>query len=395
METKYPYLIRFFYVLIEYCFWIIFKFCPRKKSIKSDIINLLIIEPYQMGDVVSISSMFDPILQFNKNIRIFLLIKNSNLNIYENDDRVYQQLVVNLPWTIHGKLNFIAFIKNTRFFLKSLKDIRQNYFFNFGLEPRGDIKNQILLRFLGCNEIVGYSKLLGTNISTRSLILDKAVTPNQLYLQRYSWNRYLLTGIGIPESNLFPISYPILKKSKSDLIQNSKIKFVIHVGSGWIYRRWPINNWIIFIQKVILLYPYVNINVICGLNELEVYNELIKKFDSKKNEDSMPYISFKVLSDFIELYTIINNCSIFMGLDSGPLHVADSLNIPVLGLYGPGNSQIWKPVSENSLFIHKFEKFECHPCNQRDCQFPNSNCMDAISVDEVLELFKKILKKIV
>ena len=83
-----------------------------------------------------------------------------------------------------------------------------------------------------------------------------------------------------------------------------------------------------------------------------------------------------------------------MGLDSGPLHIADSLNVPVLGLYGPGNSEIWKPVSLNSVFVHKIENFNCHPCNQRNCVFPNSNCMYAISVEEVFELFKNILKKI-
>ena len=80
---------------------------------------------------------------------------------------------------------------------------------------------------------------------------------------------------------------------------------------------------------------------------------------------------------------LISGSSLFVGNDSGPLHLAAALGVPAVGLFGPSDPSLTAPCaySPSSWLYHRVE---CSPCDQRKCVRPGNPCMNAISVDEVL-----------
>ena len=98
------------------------------------------------------------------------------------------------------------------------------------------------------------------------------------------------------------------------------------------------------------------------------------------------------LTNYKELISYIKSSDLFICLDSGPMNLAVCMNKPVIALFGPGDSTIWKPYSSNSYFIHKKDSFPCNPCSQKFCYYPENNCMAVISVDEVMNLVDKFLE---
>lgn len=82
-----------------------------------------------------------------------------------------------------------------------------------------------------------------------------------------------------------------------------------------------------------------------------------------------------------QLYVLCSKAAVYIGNDSGPMHIANAANTPLVGLFGPGPAHVFYPEGENVKIIHHV--FSCNPCNQNTCIRPNDTCMDAISMAEV------------
>ncbi|MGA8164565.1 MAG: lipopolysaccharide heptosyltransferase II [Waddliaceae bacterium] len=88
-----------------------------------------------------------------------------------------------------------------------------------------------------------------------------------------------------------------------------------------------------------------------------------------------------------ELMTLIQCCSVFLTNDSGPMHIAAALHIPLLALFGSTNEVKTGPFPKGHV-IHKH--VECSPCYRRICPI-DFRCMKKIDVDEVYQKLMSIL----
>ena len=85
--------------------------------------------------------------------------------------------------------------------------------------------------------------------------------------------------------------------------------------------------------------------------------------------------------------SLLKLCSLFVGNDSGVMHLAAAAGIPLVALFGPQSPVKFGPWSKRSGVIYK--KFDCSPCRQiffTECEPSPSQrpaCIEAITVDEV------------
>ncbi len=89
-----------------------------------------------------------------------------------------------------------------------------------------------------------------------------------------------------------------------------------------------------------------------------------------------------------ELMALIQQCTVFLTNDSGPMHMADALKTPLVALFGSTNATATGPYSHGTV-IHKH--VSCSPCYKRTCPI-DFRCMKQITADEV---YKAILSKLV
>lgn len=92
-------------------------------------------------------------------------------------------------------------------------------------------------------------------------------------------------------------------------------------------------------------------------------------------------INFAGKTSLRELMALINRCSLLLTNDSGPMHLAQALETPLLALFGPTNARATGPYNFGQI-IHK--KVDCSPCYRRTCPIDH-RCMLSISVEEVYE----------
>ena len=91
-----------------------------------------------------------------------------------------------------------------------------------------------------------------------------------------------------------------------------------------------------------------------------------------------------------ELMALTALCSVFLTNDSGPMHIADSLNVPLVALFGSTDPIVTGPYRRSVGVIQK--KVSCSPCFKRICpiDFP---CMKNISIEQICKSLFHILEK--
>jgi ADP-heptose:LPS heptosyltransferase len=80
-----------------------------------------------------------------------------------------------------------------------------------------------------------------------------------------------------------------------------------------------------------------------------------------------------------QLAAVFEKCSVVVSNDTGPLHMAASMDTPVVAIYGPTSPHIVGPYNAESIIF--WECPECSPCGyKKDCK---RDCMDVVTVDMV------------
>jgi ADP-heptose:LPS heptosyltransferase len=151
---------------------------------------------------------------------------------------------------------------------------------------------------------------------------------------------------------------------------------VLHPFSGWYFRNWKIENFAEYAKQIIDK-SKLNIVVVGSENE----RSEIGKLDALVDRSGRVFSIFN--NDLEEMVTVISKAKLFVGNDSGPLHLASALGIPSIGLFGPATPELTAPRKTQNFYFHK--KLECCPCDQTKCIRPESPCIGLITLSEVLE----------
>ena len=89
-----------------------------------------------------------------------------------------------------------------------------------------------------------------------------------------------------------------------------------------------------------------------------------------------------------ELMVLIQKCDLFLTNDSGPMHVASALGVPLIALFGSTSDRTTGPYGGGKI-IHK--RVPCSPCYRRECPI-DFRCMKKIEVQEVYDEIEKTLR---
>lgn len=85
-----------------------------------------------------------------------------------------------------------------------------------------------------------------------------------------------------------------------------------------------------------------------------------------------------------ELKALIGRAVLFVGVDSGPMHIAEAVGTPVVALFGSQDPGRWGPRGAADIVVRK--NWDCVPCRKEGCDGNGSwsRCLDELTVEEVL-----------
>jgi heptosyltransferase-3 len=93
------------------------------------------------------------------------------------------------------------------------------------------------------------------------------------------------------------------------------------------------------------------------------------------------------------LAALIDSCGLFIGNDSGPMHMAAALGVPAVAFFGPSDPRKWGPWQAKGTTVLP-PKMACMPCGDDEkCGYAPTHCMTRIEMSEIKSAIRNMLAK--
>ncbi len=191
---------------------------------------------------------------------------------------------------------------------------------------------------------------------------------------------------------------PAAIKHVDGLFSSANSEFIVAVNinasSLCLQRRWPKENFARLIAMLLPVFKNISFVLIGGKADVSYVESLIALFD--KDIDKNRIINLAGKLSVSELAAFLKKASLLISNDSGPLHMAVSLNTPTVSFFGPETPQRFGPKGSMHTIMYA-EDIYCTPClnvyNQKTALCGEKNvCMKAIRVEDVYEKVIQCIK---
>ncbi len=162
---------------------------------------------------------------------------------------------------------------------------------------------------------------------------------------------------------------------------------LIGINPGAAYgpaKRWPPERFAELIEKIT---GELNGRVILfgSASEETVSVEIVSRILPKESH----FFNAVGRTTLRELATLISECDAFITNDSGPMHMAAALLVPVIAIFGSTDHTATGPFGQGHRIVTG--NLPCSPCHERECPEKHLQCMTAITVDDVFQALRETL----
>lgn len=233
----------------------------------------------------------------------------------------------------------------------------------------------------------------GYRIKYKHLIYDFAVPrkPEKGFMHSAEGHIGLVKALGISPKSLPSLSLPPSKKSEAEKIRRiltendceGRPVVILHISAGNRFRDWGTEKTVV-LANLLAQIPKIKIILIGSQEDRKSEKEILKKSRG-------PLISLVSLLNLRELRELISASSLFVGPDSGPMHIAAATKTPMVVLFGPTLPEHFGPWKAEAAILEK--EFDCRPCRQRHCVHEDFRCLQGITPEEVYQACVSFLNR--
>jgi lipopolysaccharide heptosyltransferase II len=232
---------------------------------------------------------------------------------------------------------------------------------------------------------------------------ERAARPRELRPRHAVQNQWdLLTPLGIrpPDRHSFSVEMPTKSESAAAIVkrlENAGVTatdqlILIHVSAGNPFRRWPQDSFAT-LAAALARRADTRIIVTSGPSERDAADHVVEGARARLTAGFRDRVLALGELSLDELRALLDRASLYIGGDSGPLHIAATSAAPIVGLYGPTLPARSEPWRDPRLVAESVEVsgLECRPCNQRVCAPGDFRCLTRISPEAVIEAAERAL----
>ena len=271
--------------------------------------------------------------------------------------------------------------------------------FDLVIDFHGGPRGSWLTWLTGARQRVGYT------VAGRSWMYTQAVERTRELRPRHSvenqWDLLAALGIAPPT----PVDDPL--EMAEDAAARASVDarlaaaglrpdtplVVMHVSAGNPFRRWPATSFAAVAAGLVGADSSRAVVLTSGPSESEAAEQVGRAARALAG----PALAERILRigefDLVELRALIGHAALYIGGDSGPLHIAGTTRTPVVGLFGPTlavRSLPWRDPAVPALGVEP-GPLACRPCDQRACVPGDFRCLTATPPERVIDAAERAL----
>jgi ADP-heptose:LPS heptosyltransferase len=167
---------------------------------------------------------------------------------------------------------------------------------------------------------------------------------------------------------------------------------VMHVSAGNPFRRWPAERFAAVAAALAREDHARRIIITAGPSEEDAANRIAADAQAHAGHAATAIVRCGEF-DLAELRALVGRAALYIGGDSGPLHIASGTRTPIVALFGPTlpeRSMPWRDETIPAIAVDA-GPLPCRPCHQRQCGPGDFRCLTMITTEQVIDAARKIL----
>jgi len=341
---------------------------------------IIMAELTRIGDVLATTPVYRAVRKKYPEAEITCLVRETSKDILRHNP--YVDHVIGVP---EGANPFP--------FLDTLAEVRRGKP-DLAISLSPSLKNSIVAHFCGARYTVGY---LNDRSPNPHFFKDHLIESRGFayeHLVRYHRDEHLTIraakavaslNVQCPDRRLDFFLDPRDQAKAERLVKKGHLRIVVHTTSGWRHKSWPEDRFtklLLMIQSHLQGQP-LQIILIGHQRDRETLSRINRSVGG-----GLTVIQGYSLS---VVGAMIRNANLFIGNDSGPLHMADAFGTPFVGIFGPSLPETTGPLSDG---ICVSKRLPCTPCSQTTCSRAKrgeATCMELI---EVATVFRAVVESL-
>ena len=345
-------------------------FRSLRKEGSAEIRKILVLESGNLGDIVGILPFLSNLRAKYPCAQIGLLANPSMFPLLENLHLVDELVPARFPWAVHFSQwrRYNPFSPMWIGLVRAIRNVQKRGF-DLALSGRGDIRDNLILWLTGIKRRIGYGFLGG------GFLLTERAIPDFTRPHRADCWLHLLEHLGRevsgrkPYLRLSPGEEKFAEEFLAERgVKNGDLVIGIHPGARIRTRQWGEENFQAVGERIAAS---------SSAKILWFQDPNVREFSDGRS----PFVPVGLpLRQFM---AVLARCDLFVCNDSGPMHIATGLGVPVVGVFGPTEPAWFGPIGDrNKIVMHP--SFWCRPCADR-CIFDEPYCLRTISIDQVFK----------
>jgi len=340
---------------------------PTKVRSKAGSKMILIVEPFGMGDILQLEPLIRGLT--DRGCQVIVIAQER-----------WEKLIpvelwpVSLPWDRIFRQPGKFWGEVIRFRRQFSQRIRAQEI--WGMDPRGDIRSILFLRLIGVNRVLALDHYAGTDLKLPKIC--EQIPDTSPLEQRWKVNVRLgeaILGAGSSRTASWP---------RVDAFADNPPPRPGQIGlipvAPWAGKLWPEASWNQLIEELSESSEF-SFRILCGPGQAVGARHAVGRADLPVDE----------ARDVPALARAISQCELLISVDSGPMHLAASLERPVVGLFGCTQLPVWSPAGKWVRVVRS----QALPVHQISANVEfGKKSMRQITVSEVKEAVLDLLKQV-
>jgi heptosyltransferase-2 len=346
------------------------RFRSSRQSSAGEPQKILVLEYWNIGDIAMELPFLESLRLQYPAAHIAILTSPKCVPLLRDQGLVDEIIEVKVPWAQHYSrwAKYNPFTTLWFDFFRTLGVLKAKKF-DLAFAARADLRENFLLWLVNVTRRVAYS------FGGGDFLLTDAVTPD-LTRPHFSstWLR-LLEHVGKPPIATVPhLRLPAEEHEwagnylKELGIGPDNFIVAINPGARNPVRQWGEDRFRAVAKRLVSDFPV----------------RIVWFQDPGQPSASGDNSQFAVVSlPLRKFMAVLSRCQLAICNDSGPMHLSAALDVPVVGIFGPGEPLWWAPLGEGHRVVIRSE-FWCRPCFDY-CLFDQPHCLRLVSVDSVYD----------
>jgi ADP-heptose:LPS heptosyltransferase len=217
------------------------------------------------------------------------------------------------------------------------------------------------------------------------------------------WDLLEPLGVSRPTRDRYPVDMPVdtrvAARVRARLLacglgDDARI-VVMHVSAGNPFRRWPIASFGDVAAALASTDNRVRVIVTSGPSEADAATRVIAHAREHLPDADRTRVLDCGEFSLSELRALVDTAALYIGGDSGPMHVAATSHVPMVSLYGPTlpvRSAPWRAETIPAAAV-EVSGLPCRPCDQRVCEPGDFRCLGLITPGHVIAAAVQLLAR--